>query len=271
MRPVGTASRAARQQPDDLHRRSDRHHGDGCAVPDPSRASSRNARERRRTISCRCSSNTDLDENGSLRKLNDAEIFSFVLLLSAAGTETVARLLGLGRFAPRRSIPEERAKLVDDPSLIPNAVEECLRYEAPSPVNGRWVTRRRPSSMGKLIPKGSKLLAAQRLGQPRRASLPGRRPRSTSRRRSTATSRSATAPTSASGAALARMEGHDRVPRDPRRATRRGRSTVDEHRDGAHVDGPRLRQAPRPPLERDQRASPSRRRQRRLIPAATST
>ena len=38
--------------------------------------------------------NTDLDEDGQIRKLNDAEIFSFVLLLSAAGTETVARLLG---------------------------------------------------------------------------------------------------------------------------------------------------------------------------------
>ena len=31
--------------------------------------------------------------------------------------------------------------LVDEPALIPNAVEELLRYEAPSPVQSRWVAR----------------------------------------------------------------------------------------------------------------------------------
>ena len=100
--------------------------------------------------------NTDLDEDGQLRKLNDAEIFSFVLLLSAAGTETVARLLGwAGSLLDQH--PEERAKLVADPSLIPNTIEECLRYEAPSPVNGRWVTAD-AEFHGQTIPAGSKLL-----------------------------------------------------------------------------------------------------------------
>lgn len=100
--------------------------------------------------------NTDLDENGRLRKLNDDEIFSFVLLLSAAGTETVARLLGwAGSLLDQH--PDERAKLVADPALIPNAVEECLRYEAPSPVNGRWVTAD-AEFHGHVIPKDSKLL-----------------------------------------------------------------------------------------------------------------
>ena len=99
---------------------------------------------------------TDLDEDGQLRKLNDAEIFSFVLLLSAAGTETVARLLGwAGSLLDQH--PDERAKLVADPSLIPNAIEECLRYEAPSPVNGRWVTAD-AEFHGETIPAGSKLL-----------------------------------------------------------------------------------------------------------------
>jgi cytochrome P450 len=100
--------------------------------------------------------NTDLDEDGQIRKLNDAEIFSFVLLLSAAGTETVARLLGWAGSL-LAEYPEERAKLVADPSLIPNAVEECLRYEAPSPVNGRWVTAD-TEFHGQVIPKDSKLL-----------------------------------------------------------------------------------------------------------------
>jgi len=100
--------------------------------------------------------NTDLDEDGTLRKLNDEEIFSFVLLLSAAGTETVARLLGWAGYL-LGDHPDERARLVADPSLIPNAVEELLRYEAPSPVNGRWVTAD-VEFHGQVIPMGSKLL-----------------------------------------------------------------------------------------------------------------
>jgi cytochrome P450 len=46
---------------------------------------------------------------------------------------------------------------VDDPSLIPGAVEELLRYEAPSPVNGRWMLRPYRAH-GVEIPAGSKVL-----------------------------------------------------------------------------------------------------------------
>jgi cytochrome P450 len=99
---------------------------------------------------------SDLDEGGTARKLTDDEIYSFVLLLSAAGTETVARLLGwVGVLLDRH--PGERKRLVEDPSLIPNAIEECLRYEAPSPVNGRWVTAD-AEFQGQTVPKGSTLL-----------------------------------------------------------------------------------------------------------------
>jgi cytochrome P450 len=82
---------------------------------------------------------TDLDEDGRTRKLTDEEIASFVLLLSAAGTETVARLLGWAATLLDRHA-DQRDELAADPELIPNAVEECLRFEAPSPVNRRWVT-----------------------------------------------------------------------------------------------------------------------------------
>ena len=99
---------------------------------------------------------SDLDEDGTIRKLNEAEIFSFVLLLAAAGTETVARLLGwVGSLLDEH--PDQRELLVADPTLIPNAIEECLRYEAPSPVNGRWTTVD-SEFQGQLIPAGSKLL-----------------------------------------------------------------------------------------------------------------
>jgi cytochrome P450 len=99
---------------------------------------------------------SDLDEDGTVRKLTDEEILSFVLLLSAAGTETVARLLGwAGSLLDQH--PDQRAELVADASLIPNAVEECLRFEAPSPVNGRWVMSD-VEFQGQTVPAGSRLL-----------------------------------------------------------------------------------------------------------------
>jgi cytochrome P450 len=36
--------------------------------------------------------------------------------------------------------PDQRAELANDPSLIPQAIEELLRYESPSPVQARYVT-----------------------------------------------------------------------------------------------------------------------------------
>jgi len=80
------------------------------------------------------------DEQGAKRRLSDAELIAFVLLLSGAGNETVARLLGFAG-ATLAQFPEERAKLVARPGLIPNAIEELLRYEAPSPVQGRTLMR----------------------------------------------------------------------------------------------------------------------------------
>jgi cytochrome P450 len=80
----------------------------------------------------------------------------FATLLLAAGTETVARLLGWAAVVLARE-PDQRSLLVDDPSLIPNAVEELLRYEAPSPVQGRW-TMRDVELHDAVIPKDSKVL-----------------------------------------------------------------------------------------------------------------
>jgi cytochrome P450 len=99
---------------------------------------------------------TELDEPSGARTLTDEEIFSFVLLISVAGTETVARLLGWTAVLLDRH-PDQRALLVDDPTLIPNAIEECLRYEAPSPVNGRWLTKDLELH-GQRVPAGSKVL-----------------------------------------------------------------------------------------------------------------
>jgi cytochrome P450 len=98
----------------------------------------------------------EIDEDGQRRRITDSELYAFVQMLAIAGTETVARFLSWAAVLLARN-PDQRALLVDDPSLIPNAVEELLRIEAPSPVNARWVTRD-VELHGTAIPAGSKLI-----------------------------------------------------------------------------------------------------------------
>ena len=77
-------------------------------------------------------------------RLTDSELADFGILLFSAGSETVARHLGWAASV-LDEYPEQRAELAKDFSLIPNAVEELLRYEPPSPVNARWTTRGLPA------------------------------------------------------------------------------------------------------------------------------
>jgi cytochrome P450 len=98
----------------------------------------------------------ELEEaDGSTRHLTDDELHGFYGLISSAGNETVARFLGWAA-AGLDQFPDERRALADDPSLIPNAVEEILRWEVPSPIQGRWTTRA-VEVQGTLIPKDSKV------------------------------------------------------------------------------------------------------------------
>jgi cytochrome P450 len=96
------------------------------------------------------------NDDGGTRRLTDGEAAAFGNLLISAGTETVARLLGWTAVTLDRH-PGQRAELAQDASLIPNAVEELLRFEAPSPVQGRWTAR--PVELhGTVVPAGSKVL-----------------------------------------------------------------------------------------------------------------
>ena len=94
--------------------------------------------------------------DGSSEKLDDTALLSFIGLLSAAGNETVARFLGWSATALAR-FPGERRKLVADPGLIPQAVEEILRFEAPSPVQARRVMRD-TKVHGEILPEGARVL-----------------------------------------------------------------------------------------------------------------
>jgi cytochrome P450 len=95
------------------------------------------------------------EEDGTTRRLTDDELHGFYGLISSAGNETVARFLGWASTGLEK-FPDQRAKLVANHGLIPNAVEEILRWEAPSPIQGRW-TMTDVDLHDTVIPKDSKV------------------------------------------------------------------------------------------------------------------
>ena len=97
-----------------------------------------------------------IDDEGVPRRLTDGELMEFGTVIFVAGTETVARHLGWVADV-LEAYPEQRAELARDFSLIPNAIEEILRYEPPSPVNARWTTRD-VSVDGVTVPEGSRVI-----------------------------------------------------------------------------------------------------------------
>jgi len=98
----------------------------------------------------------EITEDGVTRRLTRDEAATFGMLLFTAGTETVARLLGNAAVV-LADHPDQRADLAANPDVIPNAIEELLRFEAPSPVQGRW-TLRDVDLHGTTVPEGSKVL-----------------------------------------------------------------------------------------------------------------
>ncbi len=97
-----------------------------------------------------------VDDEGTERTLRDDELLGYIGLLAGAGNETTTRLIGwiawlLDRF------PDQRRLLARDRGLVANAVEEILRYEAPSPVQARYVMRD-VEVHGTKVPEGSTML-----------------------------------------------------------------------------------------------------------------
>jgi cytochrome P450 len=92
------------------------------------------------------------EEDGSTHRLTDAEIAGFATLLAAAGSETVTKLIGSGVVLFARN-PDEWRKLLADPGKAPAAVEEVLRYWAPSQYQGRFTHQAAVYEYG-TIPEG---------------------------------------------------------------------------------------------------------------------
>jgi cytochrome P450 len=79
-------------------------------------------------------------ETGEMTRLSFEELLGFCMLLGSAGHETTARLICNSAVTLFRHA-DQRAQLATDPTLFPNAVEELLRVDPPSQVQGRWSTR----------------------------------------------------------------------------------------------------------------------------------
>jgi len=79
----------------------------------------------------------ELDDAQGPARLSDVEIAGFVSLLAAAGSETVTKLIGSGVVLFARN-PGEWRKVLQAPSCLTDAVEEILRYWAPSQYQGRF-------------------------------------------------------------------------------------------------------------------------------------
>ncbi|GGV39774.1 cytochrome P450 [Actinomadura cremea] len=96
------------------------------------------------------------DEDGTTRTLTHDEALTYTTVVAGAGNETTGRLIGwLGSVLAEH--PDQRRALVDDPSLIPGAIEEVLRYEPPGPFIARYVTTD-VEYHGQTIPEGSAMM-----------------------------------------------------------------------------------------------------------------
>jgi cytochrome P450 len=97
------------------------------------------------------------DENGVTRRLTREEVVTYVTVLAGAGNETTGRLIGWAAKTLGDN-PDQRRELAEDFSLIPNAIEELLRYEPPGPFMCRYVMRD-VEVLGTTIPQGAVMMA----------------------------------------------------------------------------------------------------------------
>jgi cytochrome P450 len=96
------------------------------------------------------------EEGGDV--LSDDELVAQVMLLYVAGHETTVNLIAGGSLALLRN-PDQYALLRENPELVPNAVEEFLRYDSPVQMSRR-ITLEPYQVREHEIPAGSFVLAS---------------------------------------------------------------------------------------------------------------
>jgi cytochrome P450 len=96
------------------------------------------------------------DEEGVRRTLTRAESLTYFSVIAGAGNHTTNRLISWTAKV-LAEYPDARRELLSDRSLIPNAIEETLRYEPSSTQIARWVAED-VELYGQVVPRGSALL-----------------------------------------------------------------------------------------------------------------
>lgn len=81
-----------------------------------------------------------LIEDEKAGKLSHDELLGYLYILSIAGNETTTKLIGNMMYQLHHH-PAQKALLFQDPSLIASAVEETMRYDGPTQMMARTVTR----------------------------------------------------------------------------------------------------------------------------------
>ncbi|HEY6532580.1 MAG TPA: cytochrome P450, partial [Acidimicrobiales bacterium] len=96
------------------------------------------------------------DHTGTVRTLTREEVLAYFTIISGAGNETTAKLIGwTGKLLAEH--PDQRRHIVEDRSLLVPAIEEILRFETVGPQNARYVAS--PVEFhGDTIPAGSVLV-----------------------------------------------------------------------------------------------------------------
>jgi cytochrome P450 len=108
------------------------------------------------------------DEHGETRTLTRQEVSTYTAVLAGAGNETTGRLIGwLAKLLAEH--PDQRRAIVDDRGLLPQVIEETLRFEPTGHAVARYVMED-VELHGTTIPAGSavQLLVASANRDPRR-------------------------------------------------------------------------------------------------------
>jgi cytochrome P450 len=96
------------------------------------------------------------DPQGVTRRLTREEISNIVNVVAGAGNETTNRLIGwMGKTLSEH--PDQRREVARNLALVPQTVEEVLRFEPPGPFVAREVMRD-IELHGKKVPKGAVML-----------------------------------------------------------------------------------------------------------------
>jgi cytochrome P450 len=96
------------------------------------------------------------DVGGTKRRLTRQEVLTYTSVLAGAGNETTGRLIGwLVKVLAEH--PDQRRAVVEERALIPNVIDETLRFEPTGHATARYVTED-IEYYGKTVPAGSPIL-----------------------------------------------------------------------------------------------------------------